>query len=35
MFPGLLAALPPADAVRPENGFEFRVYTRGGVTLVF
>jgi hypothetical protein len=35
MYPGLLAELPAADAVRHENGFEFRVYTRDGVTLVF
>ena len=35
MYPGRLADLPAADAVRHENGFEFRVYTRDGVTLVF
>ncbi|MGD9904330.1 MAG: anti-sigma factor [Vicinamibacterales bacterium] len=35
MYEGQLAALPPADAVQRQNGFEFRVYTRDGVTLVF
>jgi anti-sigma factor RsiW len=35
MYPGVLADLPAAGAVRQENGFEFRVYTRDGVTLVF
>jgi hypothetical protein len=35
MYPGRLAELPAADAVRHENGFEFRVYTRDGVTLTF
>lgn len=35
MFPERLSALPPADSVRHEKGFEFRVYTRDGVTMVF
>jgi anti-sigma factor RsiW len=35
MYPGRLADLPAADGTRTENGFEFRVYSRGGVTLVF
>lgn len=35
MYPGRLAELPPPAAVRHENGFEFRTYTRDGVTLVF
>jgi hypothetical protein len=35
MYRGRLADLPRGDAVRHENGFEFRVYTRDGVTLVF
>lgn len=35
MYPGLLAELPAADMVRHENGFEFRAYSRQGVTLVF
>jgi anti-sigma factor RsiW len=35
MYPGRLADLPAADEVRRENGFEFRIYTRDGVTLVF
>jgi anti-sigma factor RsiW len=35
MYPGRLVDLPAADGTRTENGFEFRVYSRGGVTLVF
>lgn len=35
MYQGRLSDLPAADATRAENGFEFRVYTRAGVTLVF
>lgn len=35
MYQGRLADLPAADGTRTENGFEFRVYTRAGVTLVF
>lgn len=35
MYPGRLPDLPVADETRAENGFEFRVYSRGGVTLVF
>lgn len=35
MYEGQLAELPRVDVTRRENGFDFRVYTRGGVTLVF
>lgn len=35
MFEGDLADLPAADATHRENGFDFRVYTRESVTLVF
>jgi anti-sigma factor RsiW len=35
MYPGRLADLPAADELRRQNGFEFRIYTRDGVTLVF
>ena len=35
MYVGILAELPAASEVRRENGFEFRIYTRAGVTLVF
>ena len=35
MYEGRLADLPPPETVRDENGFRFRIYTRGGVTLVF
>ncbi len=35
MYEGQLADLPPPESVRDGNGFRFRIYTRGGVTLVF
>lgn len=35
MYEGRLADLPPPETVRDENGFHFRIYTRGGVTVVF
>jgi anti-sigma factor RsiW len=35
MYTGRLDALPAGAAVRHQDGFEFRSYTRGGVTLVF
>lgn len=35
MYEGRLADLPAADETRRENGFDFQVYTRRGVTLVF
>jgi hypothetical protein len=35
MFEGQLADLPVADQTHRENGFDFHVYTRDGVTLVF
>lgn len=35
MYEGRLAELPAADETHRENGFDFRVYTREGVTLVF
>lgn len=35
MYEGHLADLPAADETHRENGFDFHVYTRGGVTLVF
>jgi len=35
MYTGRLDELPAGAAVRSENGFEFRSYTRDGVTLVF
>jgi len=34
MFRGEEEALPPPDEVRAHGGFEFRVYRRGGATLV-
>ncbi len=35
MYEGRLADLPAADETRRQNGFDFHVYTRGDVTLVF
>lgn len=35
MYAGRLAELPAADETRRENDFDFHVYTRAGVTLVF
>lgn len=35
MYVGVLDDLPPPDEVRRAKGFEFRVYTRDGTTLVF
>jgi hypothetical protein len=34
MFPGEEADLPPPVEVRFDHGFEFRIYSRGGTTLV-
>lgn len=35
MYAGRIGDLPTADQTRHQNGFEFRIYTRDGVTLVF
>ena len=35
MYEGRLAELPAADETHREKGFDFHVYTREGVTLVF